>query len=87
MENQYDKGVENFRPRDNSIKTSLRYHIEAEKQLEAYSIAYTKRFRRRSEDAAIFNLIGSLLKGTYYLFVGIIYLLFKKKKKVSNEKN
>lgn len=78
MKSQYDKGVENFRPRDNSVSTSLRYQIEAEKQLEAYSNAYNKRFGRRSEDAAIFNFLGSLIKGVYYLLSGIFYLLFKR---------
>ncbi len=78
MKSQNDKGAENFRPLDNSVKTSLRYQIEAEKQLEAYSSAYSKRFRGRSEDAAIFNFLGSLIRGVYYLLSGIFYLLFKR---------
>lgn len=78
MESQYDSGNENFRPRDNSTTTSLRYQIEAEKQLEAYSNAYSKRFGRRNEDAAIFNFLGAIIKGAYYLLSGIFYLLFKR---------
>jgi hypothetical protein len=75
-----EKGAENFKPTDNSVRSSLRYQIEAEKHLEAYSNVYNRRTRRASEDAAIFNFVGSLFKGVYYLLSAIIYLLFKKRK-------
>lgn len=74
-----EKGEDNFRPLDNSVRTSLRYQIEAEKQLEAYSNAYNKRFGRRSEDAAIFNFLGSFIRGIYYFISGILHLIFNRR--------
>ena len=73
-----ERGEDNFRPLDNSIRTSLRYQIEAEKQLEAYTNAYNKKFRSRAENDAIFRFIGSLIRGIYYLISGIVYLIIKR---------
>ncbi len=72
-----EKGAENFKPTDNSVRSSLRYQIKAEKHLEAYSNVYNRRTRRASEDAAILSFIGSLFRGIFYLLSGIFYLLFK----------
>lgn len=79
MKYQDEKGAENFRSTDNSVRTNLRYQIEAEKQLEGFTYAYNRRARRISEDAAFLNFVGSLLRGVYYLLFVIFCLEFKKK--------
>jgi hypothetical protein len=84
MSYQEEKGAENFRSTDNSVRTNLRYQIEAEKQFEGFNYAYNRRARRISEDAAIFNFVGSLFKGIFYLLSAIIYLIFKKRNHEEN---
>jgi hypothetical protein len=75
----YNNGerTDNFRPLDNSVRTSLRYQIEAEKQLEAYSNAFNRSYRSNEGDSVI-SLLSSIIKGVFYLVSGIIHLLFKK---------
>lgn len=85
MKYQDEKGAENFRSTDNSVRTNLRYQIEAEKQLEGFTYAYNKRARRISEDASFFNFVGSLIRGVFYLLTAIIYLIFKKSNHEENE--
>ncbi|HLV41198.1 MAG TPA: hypothetical protein VKY37_02875 [Brumimicrobium sp.] len=81
MENLYDKGSENFRPLDNSVRTSLRYQIEAEKQLEAYSNAYNRKVKPSKGYSNTYNLFSSLILGIYYLINGIVSLIIRKIKK------
>lgn len=85
MNFQDDKGADNFRSTDNSVRTNLRYQIEAEKQLESFNYAYNRRARRISEDAAILSFVGSLFRGVYYLLSAIIYLIFKKRNHEENQ--
>lgn len=84
MRYQVEKGADNFRSTDNSVRTNLRYQIEADKQLESFTYAYNRKNRRISEDSAILSFIGSLFKGVFYLLSAIIYLLFKKRKHEEN---